>query len=116
MVREYEVYKHFNGTILIDPCVTDTFHSYKVGDIVLKSTAGLSHYNVLMDFIEVYFEWKNMYRVNSPYGLFILSYEDYATACDMNPSSKVTYLWQESELLGTKLYRNINKEIHKIFK
>lgn len=64
----------FNGTILIDPCVTDTFHSYKVGDIVLKSTEGLSHYNVLMDFIDGYFEWKNMYRVNSPYGRFMLSY------------------------------------------
>lgn len=116
MVREYEVFKHFNGTILIDPCVSDTHHSYKVGDIVLKSTAGLSHYLLLMEFIDGYFEWKNMYIVNSPGGRFMISYKDYATACDMNPDSKVTYLWQESELLGTKLYRNINSEIHKIFK
>lgn len=116
MVREYEVFKHFNGTTLIDPCVADTHHSYKTGDVVLKSTAAISHYLLLMDFIDGYFEWNNMYRVNSPSGLFILSYEDYATACDTNPDSKVTYLWQESELLGTKLYRNINREIHKIFK
>lgn len=70
MVREYEVYKHFNGTILIDPCVTDTFHSYEVGDIVLKSTAEPSHYNVLMDFIDGYFEWKNERNAPATPGLF----------------------------------------------
>lgn len=116
MVREYEVYKHFNGTVIIDPCMNDTLHSYGVGEITIKSSAGLSHYNVLSDFIDGYFLWKNMYRVNSPFGSFTLHYTDYEKACSENPDSRVTYLWQEVEFMGAKLYRNINPEMDRLLK
>lgn len=114
MKEMHEVYIDVNsGEVALDVEPESQYNYFELGSVSLQTMNGVSLHSLIYSFMSQYLLWQYTYRVETDKSIYHRYYYDYDHACSCNPGCKVTYLWEESEFLGTTFYRNINQNIAK---